>query len=97
MQAQQISGHYFVGTVKTNFSYNLKQTMNIRVHNANGEFKAQAGNETYFVNGYGSCKETALQDFCLEFHLIVVELKEFNKSISGFKKAFDFVSKYLNI
>ena len=93
MQTTQINGHHFVGTVKTNFSYTLKQPIDIRVTKSDGVFTAKAGNDTYFVIGSGDSKEDAINDFYLEFHLIVVDLKTFDKSISGFKKAFDFISK----
>jgi hypothetical protein len=97
MELTSISGHSFVGTVKTNFSYNLKRPLKVIASHKDGEYFAKVGNEHYTIIGSGTCKETALSDLCLEFHLIVVELKEFDKSISGFKNAFDFLSKYINI
>lgn len=97
MQLTSISGHHFVGTAKTSFSYNLKQPLKVITSHCDGEYFAKVGDEYYQVIGEGTCEKTALSDLCLEFHLRVADLKEFDKSISGFKKAYDFLSKYINI
>lgn len=91
-----IKGHSFLGTQKTDFSYKLRQPLKVFVTEKDGEFFAKSGNEYYQIVGSGSCKEEAIKDFCLEFHLRVLDL-DCNKSISSYKKTFDFLSKYLNL
>jgi hypothetical protein len=96
MQLTSISGNSFAGTAKTSFSYNFKQPLKVIASHKDGEYFAKVGDEYYTIIGSGTCKETALNDLYLEFHFRVVDLKKFDKSISGFKKAYDFISKYIN-
>jgi hypothetical protein len=96
MELTKISGHQFVRKEKVNFSYKLKQPLKVIMTQIDGEFFAKAGNEFYQIVASGDTKEDALQDFCLEFHLRVLDLT-FDKSISCYKKTYDFLSKYINI
>ena len=91
-----IKGHSFLGTQKTDFTYPLKQPLKVMITEKEGEFIAKAGNENYFVIGAGNSKEEAIKDFCLDFHLRVLDL-DLSKPISSYKKTFDFLRKYINL
>lgn len=96
MELTSISGHSFVGMVKTNFSYNLKRPLKVITSHKDGEYFAKAGNEHYTIIGSGTCEKTALSDLCLQFHLCVSDLS-FEKAISNFQRTYDFLSKYINL